>query len=688
MIETLPPDHAQYAGGTESLALALLRARSENLRPPPHLTLSQWAAEHAVLSAETSAQTGKFRAYAYQIGMMDAVTDPRVGEVTVMKSARVGYTKILDHIAGYFIHQDPSPMLVVQPRVEDAEDYSSTEIEPMLRDTPVLAAITGDLKSKDAKQKLLKRVFRNGASMSFVGANSPGGFRRITARVIMFDEVDGYPITGAGKEGDQIRLGKRRAQTFWNSKFILGSTPTIKGESRIEKSFLLSDQRRYFVPCPHCGEMQHLEWGSPETLHGIKWDKDEAGNGIPETAHYVCRANGCVIEEIDKPAMLDAGEWRATAPFKGHAGFHIWTAYSLDPKASWANLVGEWLEVAHDPLERPTFINTVLGEAYEDRGERALGEERLLARCEVWPGEVPDGVAVITIGVDTQDDRLELEVVGWGRNEESWSIAYEILPGDPGEVELWDRLDEFLKREWRRADGRPFTASAVCIDSGGSHTQRVYEFTRDKLARRIWAIKGASEQGGNRSPIWPTKVPSRRTRKTYKPIIIGTNAAKDAIRSRLHLDTPGSGYMHFPADRDRNYFAQLTAERLVVKESRGRRYRVWENPPGRANEASDCRVYAYAGLIALLQLNLKLNREADRVGAEVTPLMEAHGDPEAGDHEDGDHLPDAKAPAAPAAEPTLGLPVTATATPAVSVTSAAPTKKLSLGARLARGGRP
>lgn len=664
MIETLQPDEAQYASGGDALALALLRARSDNLRPPPRLTLSQWAAEYAVLSAETSAQTGKFRAYAYQVGIMDAVTDPSVSEITVMKSARVGYTKILDHVAGYFIHQDPSPILVVQPRVEDAEDYSATEIEPMLRDTPVLAEITGDLKAKDSKQKLLKRVFRNGASMSFVGANSPGGFRRITARIIEFDEVDGYPITGAGNEGDQIRLGKRRAQTFWNSKFILGSTPTVKGSSRIEKSYLLSDQRRYFVPCPHCGEHQVLEWGSLETPYGMKWDVDEAGNGIAESAYYQCRANGCVIHDHDKPAMIEAGEWRATAPFNGHAGFHIWTAYSLDPKASWPALVAEWLEVAHDPLERQTFINTVLGEPYEDRGERALGSEKLQERGEVWAGEVPDGVAVITIGVDTQDDRLELEVVGWGRNEESWSLAYEVLPGDPGEIELWDRLDQYLQRTWYRADGRPFTAAAVCIDSGGHHTQRVYEFTKGKLARRIWAIRGASEQGGKRSPVWPTTVPSRRTRKTYKPTIIGTNAAKDAIRSRLHIDKPGSGYMHFPADRDRNYFEQLTAERLVVKESRGRRYRVWECPAGRANEALDCRVYAYAALVALFQLNLKLNREADAVGA-----------PQAATVPQSPEVP---------AQPAEMQPEPSARTGPV-VQTAATTKKRSLGARLARG---
>ena len=227
----------RYEVGSASLTERLRRARAEALKPPPRLSLSEWAEHYAYLSPETSADAGKFQAFGYQNGIMDAVTDPSVRQITVMKSARVGYTKILDHVIGYFIHQDPSPILIVQPRVEDAEDYSKTEIAPMLRDTPVLAEIAGDLKAKDSSQRILKRMFRNGSSISFVGANSPGGFRRITARIIAFDEVDGYPADGAGNEGDQIALGTKRSESFWNRKIILGSTPTLKGVSRIEKAW-------------------------------------------------------------------------------------------------------------------------------------------------------------------------------------------------------------------------------------------------------------------------------------------------------------------------------------------------------------------------------------------------------------------------------------------------------------------
>jgi len=605
----------RYDAGLKTFREGLKQARRKNIQPPPKLSLSEWANRYAVLSRETSAQTGRFRAFPYQVGILDAITDPSVEEVRVKKSARVGFTKCLDHVVGYYIHQDPSPMLMVQPRVEDAEDYSKTEISPMLRDTPVLMKLAGSPKAKDSNQTILKKIFLNGSSLSLVGANSPGGFRRITARIVLFDEVDGYPVGGAGSEGDQIALGKKRSETFWNRKIVMGSTPTIKGLSRIERGYEQSDQRRYYVPCPHCGAMQVLEWGGPDTPYGMKWDKDEDGNGIPETAHYVCKDNGCVIEEVDKAEMVTKGEWRASRPFKGIAGFHIWAGYSLFPNACWRNLVTEWLRVKDDSLLRQTFINLVLGEVYEDRGEKALNETKLAARTEVWAAEVPEGAAVLTVGVDTQDYRFECETVGWGMNEESWSIDHEVIEGDMETPDPWNRLDAYLKRIWHRADGRPFTVMAVCMDSGGHHTQKVYDFCKARLGRKVWAIKGESAIGGKRSPVWPTKKPSSRNKSSFRPIILGVNAAKDSVRSRLHIDKPGPGYMHFPSERDINYFAQLTSERSVKKVSGGQHYRVWELPPGRANEALDIRVYAYAALCGLLHFGLRLNKRVEMVAA-------------------------------------------------------------------------
>lgn len=527
---------------------------------------------------------------------MDAVTDPSVRLITVMKSARVGYTKILDHVVGFFIHQDPSPILVVQPRVEDAEDYSRTEIAPMLRDTPVLAAISGDLKAKDSNQRIQKRVFRNGSSVAFVGANSPGGFRRITARIVAFDEVDGYPVTGAGNEGDQIALGIKRTESFWNRKVILGSTPTIKGISRIEKSWGESDQRRYHVPCPHCGEMQVLKWAN------LAWDKDKDDKGetiahYPETAHFICEASGCIIEEHDKPKMIDGGEWVAGKPFAGHAGFHIWAAYSLFENAAWRYLVEEFLRVRSDPSLLQTFVNLVLGETWEEQGE-TVASHSLINRLENFDGEtLPEAVRVITAGVDVQDDRLELQLVAWGEKEESWPFAYEVLHGDPAQATVWQELDAALLGVFRTEEGRSLRVRAACVDTGGHHGERVYAFVRSRKNRRIFPTKGAA---GTR-PIWPRTASRAGAKGNEQVFIVGVDTAKDALYGRLRISKPGPGYVHFAAGGpfDETYFKQLTAESVVTRFREGRPYRVWVLPKGARNEALDTFVLALAAVRAL-----------------------------------------------------------------------------------------
>jgi phage terminase large subunit GpA-like protein len=520
---------------------------------------------------------------------MDAITDPAVRQVSVMKSARVGYTKILDHAVGYFIHQDPSPILIVQPRVEDAEDYSRTEIAPMLRDTPVLSEIAGDLKAKDSNQRISKRLFRNGSSVAFVGANSPGGFRRITARIIAFDEVDGYPREGAGDEGDQIALGTKRSETFWNRKIILGSTPTVSGISRIEKAFNESDQRRYHVPCPHCGHKQLISWDN------IKYSKDENGDLDENSVYLLCQSgNGCVIEEHHKPWMIDNGEWIADKPFKGHAGFHIWSGYSLFPNAAWANIVSEWLRVKDDHGQRRTWINTTLGETWEEDAEKVDGHS-LYARVEDFgPNGCPDDVLMVTCGIDTQDDRLEVERVGWGSGCESWSLDYQVMYGDPSTPQLWKQLNDYLLTPTTRRDGREIPVESACIDSGGHFTQSVYAFAKER-AGLVYAIKGASNPA---APIWPP-LSTKNKNKIRAPVhMVGVHAAKDHIYKRLKDKDAGPGYCHFPIGRDSRYFDQLTSEIARYKYVNGRPQKVYLLPNGRRNEALDCRVYAYAALLA------------------------------------------------------------------------------------------
>ncbi len=648
----------RYAEGVEALHLALAAARARALAPPPKLTLSQWAERYAVLSKETSAQTGRFVAFGYQKGVMDAITDPGVEQIVVKKSARVGYTKILDHAVGYYVHQDPSPMLLVQPRTEDAEDYSKTEISPMLRDTPVLAELCPDAKSRDTAQTILRKSFLSGSSLTLTGANSPGGFRRITVRVVIIDEADGMPVGGAGAEGDQVRLAFKRSETFWNRKLIVGSTPTRAGASRIDSLWEGSDQRRYHVPCPHCGTRQFLKWGGADVPYGVKWEKSEDGSHLPETAHYVCEGQACRIDPAELPWMDARGEWVASKPFRGVAGFHIWSGMSLFPNAAWPKLAEEWLEAKKHPLTLQTFVNLVLGEAYEDRGDVALSENTLAARTEIWAAEVPDGVALVTAGVDTQDGRFEVEFVGWGANEESWSLGYEIVDGDPDDPDTIASLDAVLNRRFVRADGHEFRVSAACIDSGGHRTQAVYAFSKSRLSRRIWAIKGEAARGGQRSPVWPTKRPSNRSKQSFKPIILGVNAAKDVIRSRLALEKPPygvpcPGYMHFPSDRDINFFAQLLSENLVSETVGGTRVRLWKARPGRASEALDCRVYAYAALCGLLHA---IGPRLNAIAAHICP---SPGEPAlpAPAIEDVAPVPDASYPQAAGFPPPVAAPL-------------------------------
>lgn len=540
---------------------------------------------------------------------MDAVTDPGVRQITVMKSARVGYTKILDHLVGYFIHQDPSPILIVQPRVEDAEDYSRTEIAPMLRDTPVLAEISGDLKAKDANQRIAKRVFRNGSSVSFVGANSPGGFRRITARIIAFDEVDGYPAQGAGAEGDQIALGKKRSESFWNRKIILGSTPTIDGASRIQSAWNESDQRRYFVPCPHCSHRQTLRW------ENFKWEKTEDGQHLPKTAHFRCEAKGCRIEEHDKQGMIDAGEWVAGQPSKGHAGFHIWAAYSLFPNAAWEHLADEWLQVYADPIRKRAFVNLVLGEPHQESVDVA-DPDMLAKRCEPYSYEtLPSDVKLVTFGADTQDDRIECTFVGWGPQGEAWVARHEVILGDTSKPTVWNEFDRLIVEPCVTDEGRVLVAQAGCIDSAGHRSEMVYKFCRDRKRRRIYATIGrGNADPANPKMIWP-KTPSRTKHSGDKPYTVGVDTAKDDISSRLAIvpdpNGPTPRAFHFPAiGLSEDYFQQLTSEHAITTYVRNRPIRKWQKKTlGARNEAWDCLVLALA---SRLSLPIKLDRSPVR----------------------------------------------------------------------------
>jgi terminase, large subunit len=578
-----------------ALSVEVLFAEQRHVwRPPARLSLSEWADSYFYLSPESSAEPGRWKTLPYQRGVMDAITDPAVERITLKKSARVGFTKIIDAAIGYFMHQDPCPILVVQPTVEDAEGYSKEEIAPMLRDCEVLSQIVKEATAKISAQTILHKTFPGG-SLTMVGANSGRGFRRVSRRVVIFDEVDGYPAS-AGAEGDQIKLGIRRTETFWNRKIICGSTPLTTGASRIEEMFDAGDQRRYHVPCPQCGHMDILVFREGERGHFLQWPEAE-----PEAAHFVCRANGCVIWDKGKGAMLEGGEWRAEAEFRGHASFHIWSAYSLSANATWGQIAREFVDAKGKPEKLKTFINTVLGETWQERGE-APDWERLYLRRESYPiGSVPAGVHFLTAGVDVQKDRFVFEVLGWSKSKESWSVDAGVLFGDTALESSWGRLDELLTKTFPGEDGRAFPIAMLAIDSG-YNTQQVYNWARRYPMSRVIACKGVSTARtliGVPSPVDVT-ARGKRMHRGYRVWPVGVAIAKSELYGWLRLprpaegEAPPPGYCHFPEYAE-DFFKQLTAEHLVTIAKRGGfRAMEWQLLPNRENHYLDCRVYARA----------------------------------------------------------------------------------------------
>lgn len=572
-------------------------------RPPPKLTVSEWADRYRMLSPESSSEPGRWdtsRAE-YQRGMMDAISDPAVEEVVLVLSSQTGKSECVLNSVGYYIDQDPSPMLVVLPILDLAQSWSKDRLAPMIRDTPALTGKVADTKSRDSSNSIMKKNFAGG-QLTLAGANSPASLSSRPVRFLLCDEVDRFPAS-AGTEGDPVNLARKRTRTFWNRKIVLASTPTDKETSRILAEWEISDQRRYWVPCQHCGTFQLLEWKN------VRWNPGEHHH-----AKYWCPHCNEPWSEPDRLAAIRYGEWRAEKPENaGVAGFHINELYS--PWSTPADMAADFMDSKDDPDKLKTFINTALAEGWEESAERADATS-VESRLEDWGETAPTAVKIVTCGVDVQDDRLEVEKVGWAEGEESWSLDHKIFYGDPSAPALWDELDQYLLTATPRADGRALPVHATSIDSGGHYTQTVYAFCKERARRKVWAIKGASGAG---RLVWPKRA-TKVQKGTANVFILGVDAAKDITYARLKNAKAGPGYMHFPVGRDPVYFEQLTAEVVKVRKTKGFRTRVYELPPGKRNEALDLRVYAYA---ALLSLNVRWNRDHTVTPAKPAPVAPA-----------------------------------------------------------------
>ncbi|MGI9303358.1 MAG: phage terminase large subunit family protein [Gammaproteobacteria bacterium] len=563
-----------YLISSERLWLAI----TSGLKPPPKISLSQWAADYGYLPGD---QAGKWRSIPYQDGILDAITDPTTKRVCVKKARRVGYTKILNHTWSFLSHIEPSHTLLVQPTVEDAQGFSKSEVATTIAETPVLTEIFGESKYRDSSNTILRKVATNGAMLTIVGANSPRSFRALTCRAVLFDEINGYPPT-AGEEGSQISLG--RGRTDWAARPIslCGSTPTLRGFSKIDDEWQESDQRRYFVPCPRCDHFQHLVWAN------VRWPKGE-----PEKAHYVCESCDQAIQHKEKFDMVVAGEWRATATPKveGYVGFHIPAMISYAPAATWAKQAAWFLEAKDRPETLQVFVNQCLGEEWEGAGD-SIDENKLHARREFY--EVPEAILALTCGVDVQKDRLEALVIGWGLGRESWVLEHAVFWGDPAQDAVWKEILVYLHRDWARDDGISLKINGACIDSGGAHTQEVYKFCARRRGEGIFCIKGVSGPRPIAGP--PSPISYGRRKREVELYSLGVDTAKALLYQRLNIDEPGPSFMHFSMAHELPFFEQLASEVLVPRYTSGRPKHVWEVIPGRRNEALDMAVYALSAL--------------------------------------------------------------------------------------------
>lgn len=604
------------------------RLLTEVYRPAPSLRCSEWAERNRVLTKGPMAgQLWRNEEAPYLVEIMDTISDPhRPRKAVVIKSARVGYTEgVIGNGVGYLVDQEPSDVIVMHPTDEEAESYSKEHLDPMFRQTPALRKRLHLDSYKDSRNTITYKAFAGG-SLSIIGPKG-SKLRRRSGRVAFSDEID--ELEEVYEQGDPLLRLDKRLDDFDDALHFRGSTPTTTGTSRIEKEWLGSDQRRWFVSCPHCHESQVLKWSEKGREVGIAWDKEvvctscgaetEYGDRcsscesealevrhLPETAHYVC-TNGCRIEEHDKPAMIRGGAWIPTKAGGLYPGWHVHALLSLFAGASWSKLVGEFLGAKDDPEALKVFVNTVLGETWDDRAVKVDGAS-LERRAEQWPSDVPDGVGLLTAAVDVQGDRLELLVEGWGLGEERWDVLHERVVGDPEAHDTWARLDALLTKSYRHANGGDMRVRVAFVDARYA-TDAVYSFVKPREGRGVHACIG--DAGAEGTP--PVKRPTKPNKAGVKVFSLGVFGLKESLLKRLQINRPGPRFIHFrSADHstegvppryngfDAEYFAQFGAEKIVTGIVKGSRRPVRRFVQTRArNEAIDLHVYNMAAFQSL-----------------------------------------------------------------------------------------
>ena len=566
------------------------------MKPPEDLTVSQWADKNRRLTSESSAEVGKWRTSRtpYMFDILDSFTDPLIEHIVVVAASQVGKSETINNMVGYCIDQDPGPILLIQPTIDDVKRYSEMRIAPMIRETRCLKRKVADPKSRDAANTKRQKSFPGGV-LVMTGSNVAHDLSSMPIRYVFGDERDRW-ATSAGSEGDPWELAVARTRTFYNKKMVEVSTPTVKGASAIENSYNLGTMERWKTQCPHCGEYVEV------TFDNIRFEYDAAENGDKKIFHiseifYVCPECGGISDEHTMKSQ--PAKWVATVPEarKHHKTRSFWLTAWVSPWATWESIILQFLQAGTDSAKLQVVYNTQFGELGEERGDMA-SEDDVMARREVYEAEVPDGVLLLTCGVDIQDDRLEYEVVGHRRFGETWGIKKGVILGRPDTEEVWERLDEVLSHKYKFKSGVSLQISLTFIDEGGHFTQEVRQHCLARQYDHVFAIKGA-----NRPDIPYTAPPKKQKIVVNGKVIgqvwvyeIGVNAGKQKIVDNLRVQSPGANYCHFPLrdDYGKQFFKQLMSEHLAYVPKLKHPWQ-WQKIPGHErNEAFDIRNYNLA----------------------------------------------------------------------------------------------
>lgn len=566
------------------------------MKPPEDLTVSQWADKNRRLTSESSAEVGKWRTSRtpYMFDILDSFTDPLIEHIVVVAASQVGKSETINNMVGYSIDQDPGPILLIQPTIDDVKRYSEMRIAPMIRETRCLKRKVADPKSRDAANTKRQKSFPGGV-LVMTGSNVAHDLSSMPIRYVFGDERDRW-ATSAGSEGDPWELAVARTRTFYNKKMVEVSTPTVKGASAIENSYNLGTMERWKTQCPHCGEYVEI------TFDNIRFEYEADEKGDKKIFHitelfYVCPECGGISDEHTMKSQ--PAKWVATVPEarKHHKTRSFWLTAWVSPWATWESIILQFLQAGTDSAKLQVVYNTQFGELWEERGDMA-SEDDVMARREVYEAEVPDGVLLLTCGVDTQDDRLEYEVVGHRRYGETWGIKKGVILGRPDTEEVWERLDEVLSHKYKFKSGVSLQISLTFIDEGGHFTQEVRQHCLARQYDHVFAIKGA-----NRPDIPYTAPPKKQKIVVNGKVIgqvwvyeIGVNAGKQKIVDNLRVQSPGANYCHFPLrdDYGKQFFKQLMSEHLAYVPKLKHPWQ-WQKIPGHErNEAFDIRNYNLA----------------------------------------------------------------------------------------------